>query len=144
MPQCSYYYLVAGTKGLRLVGMVFTRTRTIYGNQIVEWESRSRDIKMPLLLLLLLGSIIGMILSRLLPLKFFSRYEILFSITSPPSLLLNTTTNEMLLSVYPIRNPTFEVSTALSVSLAELSWIIYFKGNILYAIRYEAGRRITR
>ena len=56
-----------------------------------------------------------MIPSRLLPLKFFSRYEILFSITSPASLPLNTTINEMFLAVYLIRNPTLEVITALSV-----------------------------
>ena len=71
------------------------------------------------LLLLLLTCIIGMLLNRLSLLRFFLRYEILFLIISLSTLLLNTTTYEMLLVVYPIRNPTFEVIMALSVVLIQ-------------------------
>lgn len=67
------------------------------------------------LLLLLIARIIGMLLNRLSLLRFFLRYEILFLIISLSSLLLNTTTYEMILVVYPIRNPTFEVIMALCV-----------------------------
>jgi len=79
-----------------------------------------------LILILTLGSVIGMIIHRNLFIKFFLCFESFFFIISVIILIWSSSLNVIIIILYLIWNSTFEVVLGLTISLLQLFLLFSF------------------
>ena len=84
-----------------------------------------------MILILTLGSVIGMILNRNLLLKFFLCFESFFSIMSIIIIIRSCSSNGIIIILYLLWNSTFEVILGLTMSFIQEHRNSIYKGKKL-------------